>query len=62
MSPNDLCARVIRLYGRRLTDWQLRTPWTYVGSDTNVITGVIVPPDEDKPGFRVIAADMERAP
>jgi hypothetical protein len=54
-----LCAFVMREYGRRLTPWQLRQPWTSIGTRNCEISGVIVPADGTKPGFRVMIADME---
>jgi len=67
---------VLQHYGSGLTPKQLRGPWTYVGRTFDAedlskkltkdhgyeITGVVIDPDGDKPGFRVMVADMLAPP
>lgn len=62
MKPNPaekLCAFVLREHGKRLTDRQLHTPWTYLGNHDGVISGVVIPADNGRPGYRVMLADIE---
>lgn len=54
-----LCAFVMREYGKRLTAKQLRGPWTAIGTRSGEISGVVVAADGEKPGYRVMLADME---
>lgn len=54
-----LCAFVIARYGRRLSATQLRGPWTYIGSRTGEISGLVIDPDGEHAGFRVMLADMD---
>jgi hypothetical protein len=54
-----LCGFVMRQYGRRLTDRQLRWPWTYIGTVNGEISGVVIPSDGSATGFRVMLTDMD---
>jgi hypothetical protein len=53
------------LRAKRLTPAQLRAPWRdiYTGNGRTgeglVVTGVVVPPDGDAPGYRVMVIDMQ---
>lgn len=54
-----LCTFVMREYGNRLTTKQLRGPWTYIGTYSGEISGVVIPADGTRTGYRVMLADME---
>lgn len=54
-----LCRHVMRHYGGRLTAKQIRGPWTYIGSPTGEHGGVVIDPDGDHPGYRVMLADTD---
>ena len=54
-----LCAFVMREYGKRLTPKQLRGPWTTIGTYNGEISGVVIPADGTRTGYRVMLADME---
>lgn len=61
---DQLCAYVSRCYGDMLTPKQLRGPWTYIGKTMegfSEITGVVVDPDGDSQGYRIMVADMVAA-
>lgn len=53
-----LCDHVMRTFGARLTPKQIRTPWTYIGSPGGEITGVVIPEDGEKPGYRVMLGEI----
>lgn len=53
-----LCEFVTREYGRRLTPRQLRGPWTYIGTYNGEISGVVIAPDGESPGRRVMLIDL----
>lgn len=58
-SPAErLCDHVTLHYGRRLSAKQLRGPWTYIGSETGAISGVVIGADGDYCGYRVMLADL----
>lgn len=52
-----LCEHVMREHGGSLTPTQIRSPWTYLGAPEGII-GVIVPADGERPGYRVMVADL----
>jgi hypothetical protein len=56
-----LCERVpeaiARDYGGYLTEAQMRTPWTYIGSWNGEISGVLIAHDGEHPGYRVMLVD-----
>jgi hypothetical protein len=56
-----LCAYVLKTYRSNLTAKQIRVPWTYLGNGEG-ITGVVVPADGDRPGYRVMLADIGHPP
>ena len=63
----------MRRVGHRLTPQQVRGPWTFIGNRFDApnaqgqmtrdhgieISGVIIDPDGDVPGHRVMVADMQ---
>lgn len=53
-----LCEHVMRIFGARLTATQIRTPWTYIGSPSGEITGVVIPEDGERPGYRVMLGEI----
>lgn len=58
-SPADLlCKFIMTKYGARLTDKQIREPWTYFGTRGGEIAGVTIPADGERAGYRITVIDM----
>lgn len=56
----DLCEHVTAKYFEHMTAKQFRGPWTYLYRAGGECVGVDVPADGDKPGFRVMAEELEQ--